>query len=310
MKERNRLLRMAFVLAISLCLCSTVIAFSGESAAVRVLLDFLLRKDLQRIGDATVNYLMDQNRQDFIRIMLISPDPRSPEIMTITRYMITIMGPILIFATLFCGVYLIFFAGSPAARSMIKNMLPGIMIAMVLVMLSPYIMNVILYVSSAITLGIVTQGAPNAMMVLLPATDSQNPIFYFMTKFGNITWYSAEASAPFMFLAILLLGSLLVVVVARYLVVGLFIIIFPFTIFLYLFLPSREIGRRLMEQTIKWIFLQAVEAVAALCVVTMITALTPYLIEDVLVFLKLVGLLALVVVPVATVWFFRDFLPA
>ena len=225
------------------------------------------------------------------------------------RYVIAVLGPVFIAAVLFSGMYLIFFSGSPATRSMIKNLLPGIIIAMILVMLSPHIMNILLYISTALTLGVITQGPPNAMMVLLPPNQSQNPIYYFMTKFGNITWYSAEASAPFMFLAVLLLGSLLAVAVARYLIVGLFIIIFPFTIFLYLFLPSREIGRQLMEQTLKWIFLQAVEVIALLCVVTIISTLSPFLIEDVMVFLKLAGLLALIVVPAATIWFFRDFLP-
>ena len=284
-------------------------AFTGESAAVKVLMDFLLRKDLMTVGDELVGYLMDLCQRYFLFLLIVNPDPLDPIILGITKYVMAILEPVFVLALLSAGMYLIFFSGSPDIRSKIKAWIPGVIAAMVLVMMSPHIMNVLFYLSRTLCSSVVAQWGGDPFKVILPADSSINPISYFMAKFQGLTWYSSEAAAPFLFLALLIIGALFTVIVARYIILSFFVMIFPLTIFLYLFLPTREIGRRIMEQTVVWTFLQVIEATAIVCVATLITVFSAYLAADILVLLQVGGILVLIVVPIAAVFYVRDFLP-
>jgi hypothetical protein len=292
-----------------LLIASSAHAFSGESAAVNELMDFLLKKDFKRMGDGLVYGLMGICQRHFINLLLLNPNPMSPGVLGITKYFIAMLGPVFVLATVASGIYMIFFSGSPSIRSRIKAILPGVIAAMLLVMLSPHILNVLFFLSEQLFMGIISQGPRNAMVILLPDKEEINPINYFMSKFDRITWYSGEGSAPFLFISLLIIISLLMVVIARYLVISLFVMIFPLTLFLYLFLPTRKMGKRLMEQTLIWIFLQVIEAITLISVVTIVTIFAPFLVQEALILLDLGALIALVVIPVAAVLFFRDFLP-
>jgi hypothetical protein len=261
------------------------------------------------MGDGLVYGLMDICQKHFINLLLLNPNPMSPGVLSVTKYFIALLGPVFVLATAASGIYMIFFSGSPNVRSRIKAILPGVIAAMLLVMLSPHILNLLFYISEELFLGIISQAPRNAMAILLPYKEEINPINYFMEKFDRITWYSGEGSAPFLFIALLILLSLLMVVIARYLVISLFVMIFPVTLFLYLFLPTRKMGKRLMEQTLIWTFLQVIEVIAFVSVVTVVTLFAPYLIQEVLILLDLGALITLVVVPVTAIFFFRDFLP-
>jgi hypothetical protein len=284
-------------------------AFSGESAAVNELMDFLLKKDFKRMGDGLVYDLMTICQRQFINLLLLNPNPMSPGVLSITKYFIALLGPIFVLATVASGIYMIFFSGSPNIRSRIKAILPGVIAAMLLVMLSPHILNALFFLSEELFTGIISQGPRNAMGILLPDKAEINPINYFMSKFDRITWYSGEGSAPFLFISLLIVIGLLMVVIARYLLISLFVMIFPLTIFLYLFIPTRRMGKRLMEQTLVWIFLQVIEAITLVSVVTIVTIFAPFLVQEILILLDLGALIALVVIPAAAVFFFRDFLP-
>jgi hypothetical protein len=264
---------------------SSACAFSGESAAVNELMDFLLKKDFKKMGDGLVYGLMGICQRHFINLLLLNPNPMSPGVLSITKYFIALLGPVFVLATLASGIYMIFFSGSPSIRSRIKAILPGVIAAMLLVMLSPHILNVFFFLSEQLFMSIISQGPRNAMVILLPDKEEINPINYFI------------------------LVSLLMVVIARYLLISLFVMIFPLTLFLYLFLPTRKMGKRLMEQTLIWIFLQVIEAIALVSVVTIVVIFAPFLVQEVLVLLDLGALIALVVIPVASVLFFKDFLP-
>jgi hypothetical protein len=288
---------------------SSAYAFSGESAAVNELMDFLLKKDFKKMGDGLVYGLMGICQRHFINLLLLNPNPMSPGVLSITKYFIALLGPVFVLATVASGIYMIFFSGSPSIRSRIKAILPGVIAAMLLVMLSPHILNVFFFLSEQLFMSVISQGPRNAMVILLPDKEEINPINYFMSKFDRITWYSGEGSAPFLFISLLILVSLLMVVIARYLLISLFVMIFPLTLFLYLFLPTRKMGKRLMEQTLIWIFLQVIEAIALVSVVTIVVIFAPFLVQEALILLDLGALIALVVIPVASVLFFKDFLP-
>lgn len=306
--KENRL-KTLIVISVALLLVN-VQAFTGESAGASKLLDFLTKKDLKKVGESSVGEIMTMCQRYYIPLLLINPNIMNDRFLTVSDYLVALLGPVFIFAILFVGAYLVLFSGSPTTRAKIKSMLPGVFAAMVLVILSPHIMNLILYFSENLCRGVVEQGVPNSIVILLPLEgNGVNPIDYLLEKFQTITWYSAEASFPFLFMALILLVGVLAIVIARYLIVSLFVMIFPLTVFLYLFLPSRQVGRLLMEQSIVWIFLQVIQAITLLSLTTILGVLAPFLVEEVMVILKLSGLIILVIIPVATIFFIRDFLP-
>ena len=307
--DLRRIFKLTVVGVVILFLASSSTAFVGEAAVVKVLLDFLLRMNLSQVGEDLLLYIMDICRAHFVEILLLNPDPMNPSILGITRYIITLLEPIFVSVIILCGLYIIFFSGSPRVRVKVKSILPGVIIAMVLITLSPYIMAVVFQFSRILSLGIMSQGPADPMNVLLPLDEDINPMSYFMSKFQNIAWYSTEASILFLYLSVLLLFALLIMVFIRYITVALFAVILPLTILLYLFIPTRGIGKRMMEQTLLWIFVQVTEAIALISVVTIIMASSPFLVKEALVLLELGGILALIFIPIATISVLRDFLP-
>jgi hypothetical protein len=308
MSSRRVLLSLTGVAAV-FALALATSAFSGESAAVKTLLDFLLRKDLMKVGDELIAYLMDLCQRYFLFLLVLNPDPLDPITLGITKYVMAVLEPLFVLALLSAGLYLIFFSGNPDVRSKIKTWIPGVIGAMVLVMLSPHIINILFYVSRALCSSVLSQWGSDPFKVILPADKSINPVYYFLGKFQGLTWYSSEAASPFLFIALLILGGLFTAIVARYILLSLFLMVFPLTIFLYLFLPTREVGKRLMEQTIVWTFMQVIEATAVICIATVITVFAGYLPADILVLLQVGGILVLIAVPVASVLYVKDFLP-
>ncbi len=284
-------------------------AFAGESAAVNELMDFLMNKDFMRAGEALVYELMGLCQRQFMNLLLLNPNPMSPGVMSITRYFIAILEPIFVLAIIGSAIYMIFLSGSPSIRSKIKEIIPGVIAAMLLAMLSPHILNILFYISEQLFQGIIAQGPHNPMSVLLPDKAEINPVNYFMSTFDKITWYSGEGAAPFLYISLLIVALLLMVVIARYLVISLFVMIFPLTLFLYLFPPTRRTGKRIMEQTLIWTFLQVIEAITMISAVTIIIIFSPFLVQDAVVVLDLGAILALVVIPIAAVLSFKDFLP-
>lgn len=292
-----------------LVLASYAHAYTGEAAASKSLLDLLSGKALEDTGSDLVDYLGDLCRENFLTLLLMNPGPMTPAMLGVTGYITAFLEPVFVFAILASGIYLIFVSGSPQARTKVKAMLPAIVAAMILVTLSSPMLNVLFYVSKLLCTGVVSQWDGNPVDVLLPEDRNKSPTSYFMSRFVGLGMYSFDSAMPFLYLSLLLLAALFTITLARYLIVSLFAMIFPLTIFLYLFAPSRTIGKGLMEQTIIWTFLQVIEAVALLSVVSVIKASAQIFIPEVLVLLELTGIIVLIAVPVSVVLFFRDFLP-
>ncbi|MEA3254936.1 MAG: hypothetical protein U9Q22_03770, partial [Candidatus Altiarchaeota archaeon] len=190
--DLRRIFKLTVVGVVILFLTSSSTAFFGEAAAVKVLLDFLLRMNISQVGEDLLLYIMDICRAHFVEILLLNPDPMNPSILGITRYVITLLEPLFVSVIILCGLYIIFFSGSPQVRVKLKSILPGVIIAMVLITLSPYIMAVVFKFSRILSLGIMSQGPADPMTVLLPLDEDINPMSYFMSKFQNIAWYSTE----------------------------------------------------------------------------------------------------------------------
>ncbi len=166
---------------------------------------------------------------------------------------IALLEPIYILSILACGFYLILVAGSPKGRARAKSLLPKLMASMVLVTLSPYILELILSASGELTKDLFSLASSSGNIFLETFT-------YLTQEFAKKSTLSLEGGHLFLVSAILMTLSIFTMITLRYLLITLLIIIFPLAIFLYFLDFTKSIGRKLLEQTFIWSFAQGAMA--------------------------------------------------
>ncbi len=186
-----------------------------------------------------------------------SSEGYNPLITNAIAFSVRIMLPFYVMAIVLTGAYMIFISNSPEARGDAKNLLKRLIISMVAFSMSPLIVETMLATSQNISSAIISQADPtNVKMVLdggiwgsyiifckLGITDLEIAIAYWTSLF-------VMAWLPYM------------VIGMRHIMITLFCMAFPVGIALYSFVYLRNIGRKILEQTIVWIYLQAFIAVA------------------------------------------------
>jgi hypothetical protein len=188
------------------------------------------------------------------QIILMNPPLNHSLIYTPLSFFIKILEPVYVFAIIVCGFYLIFMSGSPQGRAKAKSLLPKLIISMVLVTLSPYILQLLL--NASVTLA-------NDILVLNPAKGKN----IYLETFNYIGWEFAYKTAIDFDIGyvILLLGFLLIfgiffAITLRYILLTTFLILFPLAIFFYFFDITKGLGRKMLEQTFIWAFAQGMYA--------------------------------------------------
>ena len=190
-----------------------------------------------------------------------SAEGYNPMITNAIAFSINLMLPFYVMAIVLTGAYMIFISSSPEARGNAKNLLKRLIVSMVLFSMSPLIIEAMLVTSQNISSAIIGQADPsNVKMVLdggiwgsylifckLGITDLEVAIAYWTSLF-------VMAWLPYM------------VIGMRHIMMTLFCMVFPIGIALYSFVYLRDIGRKILEQTIVWIFLQSFLAVAILVI--------------------------------------------
>ena len=190
-----------------------------------------------------------------------SAEGYNPLITNAIAFSIKIMMPFYVMAIVLTGAYMIFISSSPEARGDAKNLLKRLVVSMVVFSMSPLIVEAMLVTSQNISSAIISQADPtNVKMVLdggiwgsyiifckLSITDLEIAIAYWTSLF-------VMAWLPYM------------VIGMRHIMMTLFCMAFPVGIALYSFVYLRGIGRKILEQTIVWIYLQAFLAVAILVI--------------------------------------------
>ena len=301
MKKKLILAGIALFLSIQ-----TALAFIGEEGFISELMDLMSRRVFTEYVTGIAESMRYVYYEHFTDLLLMNPDPLNPEILGIINNFIYLLGSLYVLAMIVSGIYLIFLSGSPTGRAAVKSMFPLIIAGIVLVVLSPHIINPLLYVSGLLTSTILSLWSGNPMDVLNPENVELNPVNYFISRFHSFSWSSLEASAPLLFLSLFITAGSLILIIIRYLAVTLFVVIFPLTIFLYIFLPTRGIGRSMLEQTLLWTSVQVTEAIALISIVSIISLIP---VSEIRVIVMISGALMLLVVPIATVSIFRNFLP-
>ena len=252
--------------------------------------------------------LFEENLPDFISM---NPSPvQSTSLRSAMGFFIHLLQPFYALGILVASFYLIFISASPGDRHRIKSMLTKLLAGMIIISLSPAILQIFLSMSEGLTRVIL--GLTNVDIFLVAMDDVLESLKWY---FGMITFVDMSLGFYTMLPIIGLVWGIFTVLFLRYAIVTMFCIIFPLIVFLYSFEFTRALGRNMLEQMILWTVIQQFNAIlvaaAAVCIAT---RPENFLIFDSLAlpaldFLALTSSFTLIVAPLLVLRLFRNFLP-
>jgi len=242
---------------------------------------------------------------NFPALILLNPDAYSNDVQDGLRLFLEIIHPLYILSIAVTAFYLIFISGSPGGRSKAKTFMKDLVVGMIIISMSPMLLQGLVNLSADITAAILDQTdttivTRNLEITFGTAPDKSVQDFgienvlsvpvglaegYYTMKIDEIksltctlcmmhlmvTFTEIELGyytfLPFM----LVIWGLGVYFFLRFAMITLFMIIFPLSVMLYSFETTKAVGRNMLEQTIMWIFLQVFSAVIvvsiALCII-------------------------------------------
>jgi hypothetical protein len=156
---------------------------------------------------------------------------------------------------------MIFISASPEGRANAKNLLKRLIVSMVFFSMSTLIIETMLVSSQSISSAIMGQADPANVRTVLEGGMWGSYIIF--CKLG-IT--DLEIAIPYWTALYVMAWLPYMVIGMRQIMMTLFCMIFPIGIALYSFVFLRGIGRKILEQTIVWIYLQAFLSVAILVI--------------------------------------------
>lgn len=249
-------------------------------------------------------------------LILENPSMLESNTKKIMDYFISILQAIYVTVIILIGIYLVFFSGSPKGRARAKSSLLVLIMGIGLISVSPYMLMIFFGISEAITLNILSLAPVNTEDPFIHATDYMlNTGRHIMAHKVAIIWPMGveRAGIPFLFIPYLLLEGMFLILKLRFYMVAILSMILPFTILLYSFLPSRKIGRLLLEQTMLWTLAQVAMALVLIIIaigMALTDLITSFTVPTGLKFImELAGLFMLMLTPLVVVRLSRGFLP-
>ncbi len=172
-------------------------------------------------------------------------NPNPDDIRPMVSDFIEMLIPVYVMIITILGVYIIFLSISPSGRARAKSMFWRTILSMVLVSISLEIFKIALAISEALA---------HRMLAGIVTTR--------ITYFASILLINGNPYIMIFILQLLLwlLIFALVVVAVRYFLVLMMCAIFPFTLFLYFFEFTKDIGSKLLRYSMAIIFTQPVQA--------------------------------------------------
>ena len=113
-----------------------------------------------------------------------------------------------------------------------------------------------------------------------------------------MTFFESTLGSPFMLLPLLLPVGVLAVFSARYLMIILLTVFFPFTVLFYSFQPLRSTGSTILKQTVLWAFVPVIETVIVIMTWVGYLTLVDLSMQWMQVFLVFAGLMLMVFAPI------------
>lgn len=201
---------------------------------------------------------------------LILANPDVEDISIGMKFFINITAPFYIFGIIFTSFYLLFVSSSPEGRANAKQNLFNMFISLILVSLSPLLLNLLFYFSATAT------------KFLLNVVDSKIAI---ETLFRSMDWFygkiwKSELLQTGAFGSGVLFGIYLAIyplfyllTVGRYVFLVLLGMLLPLSIFMHSFYATRGLGKTLWFQLLMVTFIQILWAVALAVITIIITTL-------------------------------------
>ncbi|MBU4266193.1 MAG: hypothetical protein KKE96_03095 [Candidatus Altiarchaeota archaeon] len=252
--------------------------------------------------------LLRDNLLDFISM---NPSPvGSASLRSAMGFFIHLIQPFYAIGIIVTSFYIIFVSASPGNRYNVKSMLTKLLAGMVVISLSPAILELFLSVSGVLTGVILGLTDANIFLdVMDNVLESLDAIFMMLSLVDPSLGF--HIMLPIMFIV----WGIFSIIFLRYAIVTMLCIIFPLAVFLYSFEFTKPLGRNMLEQMILWTAIQELNAVVIVAI-TVVLATRP---ENFMVIKPLLtpnfDLLALasctvfIVAPLMVVRLFRNFLP-
>lgn len=170
---------------------------------------------------------------------------------------------------LLTGIYITYVSIIPRKRAFAKNYLLRLIVGLVLTTLSPVIYQVILEMEHFLLFELIRSGTTTgagscATVAGCPA--GPDCVINCMDKIGKLLTFLMTAlfvwplTCTIGILALIIIVFTFAVVWSRFVIVAAFGVIFPATVFLYMWNYTAGIGRKLMKYTFMWIFMPIVQA--------------------------------------------------
>lgn len=223
-----------------------------------VAIDEIMRAIFIYINAGTWVLMYGTSFSDHFREAILSNpsyNPQSPSynpaMSSLTNYLINLITPLYIVAIIATATYMLFLSGSPQGKEKSKELLKRIILSMILFYLSPLILEAMLVSSQSLSTALLDSvDLNNAREVLLGGLWGGYWVF------AKIGMTSLELGGPFFMSTIAMSWLPYIIVLLRYILVTFFCIVFPLGVILYSWNLMRGLGRKILEQTIIWIFMQ------------------------------------------------------
>lgn len=283
MKKRIKLFALGTIgMLVLLCMVQIALA-AGEGWLTRTHISKMSMSEIMHFAKRTIYavYSLKESREDIgyllanlEDILLMNPDPQSPDVKDPLGFFIMMLYPLYVLAIALTAFYLLLVSGTPPGRAKAKSLLVNFTAGMVVISLSPLIMEAVIGLSVKTTESILSQTDVEILTSNMAAVfgssewDSFCPlcIAHFFLTFVEVE-LGYYTFIPFF----IVVWGALVVFIIRFLAVTLWIILFPVAVFLYSFDLTKDLGRNMLEQLILWTMLQAFNAsivvAAALCLI-------------------------------------------
>jgi len=194
-------------------------------------------------------------------ILLILANPPITAINGFMGFFIRLLQPFYILAITLLGFQLLFISTSPKERAQAKMLFGWFLASLVLVSLSPLIMLLLMETSRMFATVVLGIADPNlGIHVMKGGTDA---IF---DTFKALNWIDKSGGVELAVLDFGFLKLLYFILILRYMMVGLWGILLPVTLFFYSIKVSRDLGKSMFAQTIMWTFMQVAWSIALIAI--------------------------------------------
>ncbi|MFH1054772.1 MAG: hypothetical protein V1744_01625 [Candidatus Altiarchaeota archaeon] len=168
--------------------------------------------------------------------------------------------PILLFFILYSSIKLIFASISPGERSQAKSQLHSLIVALVIIPVSPHLYQILLDVSFAMTKSLLMGDGTNPSTYQEVVGDSNFGHLIGSTFVAGLASGNLSGMCCIFIVAQIVSLLALVMLFLRYIIVVFLAVLLPLTCLLYLFDFTKTIGRQFLKYTIAWALVTPIAA--------------------------------------------------